>query len=364
MRLAYVNTYYNTGSTSGGNAHVGQFIANAVALGHELWANPGNQHPDVKLLPAGRLARVKTLRSMDVIYTRLEYAPPGPARWTVSPYREVIGSPLIVWEFNTVPEFGLTLGQAQQSVAEAIATFKRYGQGCDLAICVSDALAHYVREHFGLQRVITVPNGSDPDLFRPDCPLARRMQSATPELKVVWMGSADLPWHNFELLRNTADYLWGYSKGREISFHIIGQGLTDFRDMPPNVNYYGPERYEQLPHWLSAMDVGLIAYRDGAGYYGSPLKLFDYMASGLAVVSTSQPQVREVFAELGQSDWMLREDDPKGLAELLLDLTQDRQRVKKQGAAARDLVVQKYNWKNLVACILSEIQLMIEERAS
>jgi len=296
---------------------------------------------------------------MDVIYTRLEWAPPGPARWAVSPYREILGSPLIVWEFNTVPEFGLVLDNSQEAIAGAMATFKRYGQGCDLAICVSDALADYVRERFDLRCVITVPNGSDPNLFRPDCAPVRRMQSNTPDLKVLWIGSADLPWHNFELLRNTADYLWEHDERDQISFHVIGRGLTDFRDMPPNVNYYGLECYEQLPHWLSAMDVGLIIYRDGPSYYGSPLKLFDYMASGLAVVATDQPQVRAVFAELEQLDLLLQGEDPEELAGLLLSLAQNRQRVKKQGAAARELVVQKYNWKKSVARIFGEIEILI-----
>lgn len=362
MRIAYVNAYYSPESTAGGNAHVDQFMTKAAGLGHEVWADKANRHPLAKHLPSGRLARLKALRSMAVIYTRVEWSPPGSARWAISPYREILGSPFIVWEFNTVPEFGLVLGKPQQAVTEAIATFRRYGQGCNLAVCVSDVLAAYVREQLGLKHVIAVPNGSDPDLFRPDCLPVRRMQSDTPELKVLWMGSADLPWHNFELLRRTADYLWEHGSRYEVSFHIIGKGLTDFRSMPPNVNYYGPERYEQLPHWLSAMDVGLALYTAGPSDYGSPLKLFDYMASGLAVVATPQPQVGEVFAELEQSDWIVKEDDPKELAELLLSLARNRQRVTKQGDAGRDLVVRKYNWKMLVARIINEIEMLLRSQ--
>jgi glycosyltransferase involved in cell wall biosynthesis len=362
VKIAYVNTYYNPESTSGGNAHIGQFITNTVALGHEVWSTLENQHPAVKHLPSGRLARLQGLRSMDVIYTRIEWFPPGPARWAIPPYRNLLGSPLTVWEFNTVPEFGLLRGASQAAVAEAITNFQRYGAGCDLAICVSETLTGYARDQLGLKHVLTVPNGSDPDLFRPDCSPVRRVQFDSSDLKVLWMGSAYLPWHDFELLRNAADYLWETHKRYEVSFHIIGQGLEKLRDMPPNVNYYGPEYYEQLPHWLSAMDVGLALYKVGPGNFGPSLKLFDYMASGLAVIATTQAEICDIFAELGQCDWVLKTDEPKELADLLLTLAQDRQRVKQQGAAARDLVVHKYNWRASVARILDEIEVLLKNR--
>ncbi len=77
------------------------------------------------------------------------------------------GSPIVVWEFNVSPEYGAVIGRSRQEIDNTIREFRSYGKGCDLAICVSDALADYVRKHLGIKRVITVPNGSDPQLFRP-----------------------------------------------------------------------------------------------------------------------------------------------------------------------------------------------------
>lgn len=45
MRLAYVKPPYRQDSSTGGNAHIGQFIASAARLGHEVWTWPGDQHP-------------------------------------------------------------------------------------------------------------------------------------------------------------------------------------------------------------------------------------------------------------------------------------------------------------------------------
>jgi glycosyltransferase involved in cell wall biosynthesis len=268
----------------------------------------------------------------------------------------------MVWEFNTVPEYGLLRGQSEVDVQRAIQTFRDYGRGCDLAICVSSALANYVQDNLGIERVLTVPNGSDPDLFRPDVPPVRRVCSNSDQLNVVWIGSANLAWHDFDLLRKTAQLLWQSNDKLQVIFHIIGQAHNGLmRDMPPNVYYWGPENYNMLPRWLAAMDVGLYLNRPGPADYSSPLKLFDYMASGLAVVGTFQPQLREVFDELGQPDLLVPPDDAEALADVLRFLAMDRERTRCLGRAGRQRVIEFYNWHRAVQDTIREIQLILEE---
>ncbi|MGH7380659.1 MAG: glycosyltransferase [Candidatus Methylomirabilales bacterium] len=362
MRLAYPNGLYQEDSTSGGNRHIGQFISNAVALGHEVWTWPGDQHPASRLIPATRVGRLMTLRRMDAAYIRVEWSLPAYGRWAVAPYRQLIGSPVIVWEFNTVPEYGYVLGHSEQDIQRAIQDFRFYGRGCDLAICVSRSLADYVRDKFGLKRVLVVPNGSDPDLFRPDVSPVRRVQRNPDQLNIVWIGSADLAWHNFDLLAEAARLLWDREDRWRWAFHIIGQGFRLMGDMPPNIYYYGPADYDALPHWLAAMDVGLCLYHPGPADYCSPLKVFDYMASGLTVVGTFQPQLREVFDQLGQPDLLVPSSDPKVLADVLSHLASNRARVRSQGDAGRRLVSEFYNWRRAVQDTFHEIQSMLDRR--
>lgn len=348
MRIAYANAYYRADATSGGNAHVYQFAANAKALGHEVWTWPGDEHPDAQRLPPGRLARLARIRQMDVVYVRLEWHPPGPCRWAIPPCRRLTGSPAMVWEFNTVPEFGRVVGQPQDAVDSAIAAFRRYGQGCDLAVCVSESLSNYVRDSLGIQPVVTVPNGSDPALFRPDAPVVRRMRNSGGQLNVVWMGSAGLAWHNLELLRRTAEVLWSESGQTKVAFHVLGAGLRNMADMPPNVHYHGAANYHQLPGWLAAMDVGLVTYRAGPGDFSSPLKLFDYMASALALVGTPQPQFARLLEELGQQDQLVPREDAEMLASKLQQMAGERERVAALGQAGRQLLVRRYSWRRAV----------------
>ncbi len=363
MRIAYPSGTYRKDSTTGGNMHIGQFISNVVAMGHEVWTWPGSNHPAAHRMPPNRLQRIKTLRQMDVVYMRFEWAPPKECRWSTAPYRQLIGSPVIVWEFNTVPEQGLTLGRSETEINKAIKEFRHYGYSCDLAICVSKTLTDYVRDKLGIKRVVTIPNGSDPDLFHPDVTPVKRMRTNYDQYNVVWIGSAYLAWHDFELLQATAQLLWQSNHKHQIIFHIIGQANSGLmRDMPPNVFYWGSEDYVELPHWLAAMDVGLCNYYPGPGDFSSPLKIFDYMASGLAVVGTFHPQLQEVLNEMGQTDMLVPPKDSEALANLLMDLASDHNRTRILGQAGRQRVIDFYNWRRAAEDTIHEIEIILEER--
>ncbi len=110
------------------------------------------------------------------------------------------------------------------------------------------------------------------------------------------------------------------------------------------------------------MDIGLNIYKSGAADYSSPLKIFDYMACGLCVVSTDQPQVREIFQKLNQMDLVVPTDQPEVLAHTLRRLAADPARMKQQGAAARELAVSFYNWKRAVKDTLDAMEGILAKR--
>jgi len=343
MRLAYPSGTYRKDSATGGNIHIGQFISNVVAMGHEVWTWPGSNHPAANRMLSTRLERLKTLRRMDVIYVRVEWAPPKECSWGVAPYRQIIGSPVTVWEFNTVPEQGMILGRSEVEINNAIEEFRHYGRGCDLAICVSNTLADYVHNKLGIKRVLTVPNGSDPNLFRPDIQPVKRIIPNQHELNAVWIGSANLTWSDFDLLQATALLLWQSSEKDKIRFHLIGQAFNGLmRDMPPNVNYWGPEDYPELPQWLAAMDVGLCMYHPGPSDFGSPLKLFDYMACGRAIVASDIEVVEEITGDCNCA-LLVQPDNPKKLAEGIIQLIEYPEKRRIMGANGRSFADERFD---------------------
>lgn len=363
MRIALAATY-RSGVNDGAQAHIGQFVRNTLALGHEVWMWPGRAHPGARVLGATRLARLRRLRAMDALYVRLEYGVPVACRWALPPFRQFVGARLHVWEFNTVPALGESFGLSGPQVAANVARLRQYGRGCDMAVCVSERLAAYVRDRLRIRRVRVVPNGSDPDLYRPDAPPVPRVRRDPATMNVAWIGSAYVGWHDLPLLARAAQRLHAVPAGTGIAFHLLGAGMPAIADLPPTVHYHGVEAYDRLPGWLAAADVGVCVYRPGAADYGSPLKLFDYLASGLAVVSTPHPQAREVLGQIGATDLFVPHGDAAALAERLSALARDRPRVRELGLRGRALVIAKYTWRRAVEEILNGIAAVSPNRVA
>jgi glycosyltransferase involved in cell wall biosynthesis len=363
MRIAYLNANYLQNHAGGGFVHMGQFVTNATALGHETWAYSNADYPEAKKIPTGHLDHVRTMRRMDALYIRLESRFPEICKWSLPPRRWLYGFPMVVWEFNTIPDDALFRRESEETIQNVVKRLKHYGQGCDLAVCVAPAAAKYVKEKIGIARTLVIPNGSDPDLFKPDAAPASRMAAFKGSFNIVWIGSAKIKYHDFEMLKETARIIWDCEERKFINFHIIGPDLKYMMaDMAPNVFYWGAEDYRKLPNWLAAMDIGLYITKGGSSAYGSPLKVFDYLASGLAVVSTTHPAVRDLFDQLNQLDLMVPPGDSKALADVLLKLSKDNERVHHLGLAGRQLVIDRYNWRRAVQDTMDEMEAILKEK--
>ena len=79
----------------------------------------------------------------------------------------------------------------------------------------------------------------------------------------------------------------------------------------PNITYYGQQPYDTLPGHMAELDVALMPFAlNEATRSISPTKTLEYLASGLAVVSTRVPDVVADFDDVVE----LR-DDAQGFAE-------------------------------------------------
>jgi glycosyltransferase involved in cell wall biosynthesis len=77
-------------------------------------------------------------------------------------------------------------------------------------------------------------------------------------------------------------------------------------------------------------------------FYWSPLKVFEYMASGLPVVAPGIPRLRQIVAD-SREGLLYEPGSTDGLAGALERLTDSALR-KSLGAAARERVVRDFSW--------------------
>jgi glycosyltransferase involved in cell wall biosynthesis len=93
---------------------------------------------------------------------------------------------------------------------------------------------------------------------------------------------------------------------------------------------------------------------DGSRFFGSPTKLFEYMAMGKGIVASRLDQLAEVL-EHGRTAWLVTPGDPQELAAGILSLALNPAKRDALGAAARQAAVERHSWSRNVACALGEM---------
>ena len=60
--------------------------------------------------------------------------------------------------------------------------------------------------------------------------------------------------------------------------------VADHAELAAVVDFVGPVPHQEMPHVLATFDIGTAPYLDSEQFYFSPLKIVEYLASGLPVV--------------------------------------------------------------------------------
>jgi glycosyltransferase involved in cell wall biosynthesis len=111
--------------------------------------------------------------------------------------------------------------------------------------------------------------------------------SNLPAPRIGFVGWVTPRWINIELILEIARRCPNWSLvliGPKVSWHPPA--------LPPNVYLLGKRPYRLLPHYLKGLDVCLVPFKNNAITHGaSPLKLYEYLAAGRAVVSTPVPDL-------------------------------------------------------------------------
>jgi len=231
--------------------------------------------------------------------------------------------------------------------ALVVRPMRRYRESlCRQAAALVSPIPEIVPE-FARAKTETVTWGANVEAFSPDrrrSDLRRELGLPEGAVVVVFTGSFR-PWHGVHVLEAAARRLRDRA---DLYFLLVGGP-----DARPGDGYrgrrLGTRPYADMPALVAAGDIGIAPYDPARlgqlalGFYWSPLKIFEYMASGLPTVTIPRPPLTEIVRE-GQEGLHAREGDPSALAEAIVRLAEDAALRQRLGASARARVVERYSW--------------------
>lgn len=129
---------------------------------------------------------------------------------------------------------------------------------------------------------------------------ARRRLSLPQDKKIIVYSGHLFSWKGADLLAQIVEFL---PAGVEV--YLVGGTSEDVlnfasRFKHDNLHIMGQRQSEEIPLWLRAADLLVLpnsAKEKISALYTSPLKLFEYMASGTPILSADLPSIREVVSE-------------------------------------------------------------------
>lgn len=259
-----------------------------------------------------------------------------------------------------------------------------------LIVTISDVLRdELLSRGIPPERIVTYPNCFDPEVFNPDrysqedCAALRQRHGIRSDKVVVTFVGTFGQWHGAEVLARAIVLLIEQHNdwliANKVCFLLVGDGsrmpavkqILDKHATGPFVVLSGLVSQPEAPLYLAASDILVsphVANADGSKFFGSPTKLFEYMAMGKAIIASDLDQIGEVLQSSvrldprenvedatarGRVALLLKPDSYDQLAEGIIYLVEHNDMREVLGRNARKLALERYTWNRHVEKILA-----------
>lgn len=240
-------------------------------------------------------------------------------------------------------------------------------------ICVSEAAKTRLVNVWQVpqEKIVVFPNGVDVTCYRPYPEERFEIRTALgfgDQPIIIFIGSFNA-WHDVAtLLEAFVQVLETYPQARLL---LVGDGKVrqSMEEYATNLGiehavlFTGLRNHTEIPHLVSAADVAVAPYpKMEYAWWGSSMKLFEYMASGVAlVVSDVGEQISEVIQD-GSNGLLVEPGEASGLANSLKSLIADPGLRSRLGQQAREDAIRKYSWEHYLSRLERVYEAVIEQK--
>jgi len=243
-------------------------------------------------------------------------------------------------------------------------------RSADVVVVVSQPLKdELVTRGIEADKILANPNGVDSERYSPcvDGSVVRSEYDLNGKIVIGFIGTFG-KWHGAEVLAEAfgqllqelpryREYVRLFLIGDGLTMPLVKEKLTQFNVMDACI-LTGMVPQEKGPAYLAGCDILAsphVPNPDGTPFFGSPTKLFEYMAMGKGIVASDLEQIGAVLNH-NQTAWMVKPGDVDSLKLGLKMLIDDPKRRERLGEAARREVVAKYTWTEHTRKIIEKLK--------
>ena len=205
------------------------------------------------------------------------------------------------------------------------------------------------------EKIFVMPNAANPNVFSTDVSSEEVASKFKLEGKTVIGYTGSLAsYHGMEILFELIEGI--VSRKKEVVFLIVG----DYKKLGPNwlrfiennndkVKLVGTVSHNEIPKYIAAMDIAVLP---NSNSHGSPMKIFEYMVMGKAVVAPRLPPLKEVVTD-GVDGLLFTPNDKIDLKNKIIQLIDNEDLRMQLGRSAKDTVKAHHTWDKNIEKILS-----------
>lgn len=204
------------------------------------------------------------------------------------------------------------------------------------------------------EKIEVFPNAVDVDVYResPDSRQAVRASFGLQDQPLVIFVGGFYPWHDVQGLLTSFEMIArSHPEARlmlvgdgpqhqAMEAHAAGLGIS------AKVIFTGRVAHKEVPRLIGAADIAVAPYpqMDRGAFWFSPMKLFEYMACGKAIVASDLGQIADAIQD-GQSGLLVQAGSSAALAGAITRLIEDQSLRFCLGEQARRTAVENYSWE-------------------
>ncbi len=235
-----------------------------------------------------------------------------------------------------------------------------YRKAAMLSTQTEGIIASLVQRGIPQEKIMFLPNGVDPELFRPRPPdkLLAKQLGLEGKYIVLYAGTMGYA-HGIETALNAAEILREHP---EIYFLFVGDGSERpkleqlARDKGlTNVKFIDFQPLEQISRYYSLSSLNLSTLRRYSLSEGvRPSKVFPGLASGKPLVYVGEGEGAKVVEASG-GGVVLEPENPELLAQTILRLKEEPEVCSTMAAKGREYVTENYAWPKLIEKWLEDL---------